>query len=131
MSSSLRSIAWNPLGTLIAVGSTNGNLRVYEYKTYPRLELISLRWNPDRANVKYSTELKGHTAAIEKVAFNPVKDAVLCSVSSDGNVKFWDVKTKEVINEVKGLGDAFTLAWSPDGETLVVGNKVRLTTTGM
>lgn len=105
---SLRSIAWNPIGTLIAVGSTNGNLRV---------------WNPDRANVKYSTELKGHTAPIEKVAFSPVKDAVLCSVSSDGNVKFWDVKTKEVINEVKGLGDAFTLAWSPDGETLIVGNK--------
>ena len=73
--------------------------------------------------MKYSTDLKGHTAGIEKVAFNPVKDSVLCSVSSDGNVKFWDVKTKEVINEVKGLGDTFTLAWSPDGETLVVGNK--------
>jgi THO complex subunit 3 len=82
------------------------------------------RWNPDRPNVKYSTELKGHAAAIEKVAFNPVKDAELCSVSSDGVVKFWDVRTKAVINEVKGLGDAFTLAWNPDGESLVVGNKV-------
>jgi WD40 repeat protein len=58
------------------------------------------------------------------VAFNPVKDAELCSVSSDGVVKFWDVRTKAVINEVKGLGDAFTLAWNPDGESLVVGNKV-------
>jgi len=38
-------------------------------------------WNPDKPNVKYSTELKGHTASIEKVAFNPVKDAELCSVS--------------------------------------------------
>jgi THO complex subunit 3 len=81
-------------------------------------------WNPDRPNVKYSTDLKGHVAPIEKVAFNPVKDAELCSVSSDGVVKFWDVRTKAVINEVKGLGDAFTLAWSPDGQSLVVGNKV-------
>ncbi|KAH8663156.1 WD40-repeat-containing domain protein [Tricladium varicosporioides] len=105
---SLRSIAWNPLGTLIAAGSADRTLRV---------------WNPDRANVRYSTELKGHTAAIEKVAFNPVKDAELCSVSSDGVVKFWDVRTKAVINEIKGLGDAFTLAWAPDGESLVVGNK--------
>ncbi len=76
--------------------------------------------------MKYSTELKGHAAAIEKVAFNPVKDAELCSVSCDGAVKFWDVRTKAVINEIKGLGEAFTLAWSPDGESLIVGNKVCL-----
>jgi THO complex subunit 3 len=86
------------------------------------------RWNPERPNVRYSTELKGHSAGIEKVAFNPVKDAELCSVSSDGVVKFWDVRTKAVINEIKGLGDAFTLAWAPDGESLVVGNKVCLNT---
>ena len=68
--------------------------------------------------------MKGHAAGIEKVAFNPVKDAELCSVSIDGIAKFWDVRTKAVINEIKGLGEAFTLAWSPDGESLVVGNKV-------
>lgn len=45
-------------------------------------------------------------------------------MSSDGTVKFWDVRTRNIINEVKGLGEAFTLAWAPDGESLVVGNKV-------
>jgi THO complex subunit 3 len=60
------------------------------------------------------------------VAFNPVKDAELCSVSDDGVVKFWDVRTKACVNEVKGLGDAFTLVWAPDGESLIVGNKVSL-----
>jgi len=104
----LRTIAWNPLGTLIATGAADRTLRV---------------WNPERSNVKYSTELKGHSAGIEKVAFNPVKEGELCSVSSDGVVKFWDVRTKTAINEIKGLGDAFTLAWSPDGGSLVVGNK--------
>jgi THO complex subunit 3 len=82
------------------------------------------RWNPEKQNVKYSTELKGHAAGIEQVAFNPVKDAELCSVSGDGVVKFWDVRTKAVINEIKGLGEAFTLAWHPNGETLLVGHKV-------
>lgn len=76
--------------------------------------------------MNYSTQLVGHTAGIEKVAFNPVKDAELASVSSDGVVKFWDVRTKAVINEVKGLGDAFTLVWHPNGESLIVGNKVRV-----
>ncbi|CAD6446585.1 51319b20-4d52-458a-bfc4-64a41ed8ab0c [Sclerotinia trifoliorum] len=107
-SHSLRSIAWSPMGNLIATGAADKTLRV---------------WNPERPSVNYSTQLVGHSAGIEKVAFNPVKDAELASVSSDGVVKFWDVRTKAVINEVKGLGDAFTLVWSPDGESLVVGNK--------
>ncbi|UQC87025.1 WD domain-containing protein [Colletotrichum lupini] len=79
--------------------------------------------NPEKPNVRFSTELKGHSAAIEKVAFNPVKDAELCSVSNDGVVKFWDVRSKTCINEIRGLGDAFTLVWAPDGQSLVVGNK--------
>lgn len=39
-------------------------------------------------------------------------------------MKFWDVRTKACFNEVKGLGDAFTLVWAPDGQSLLVGNKV-------
>ncbi|KID82274.1 THO complex subunit 3, partial [Metarhizium majus ARSEF 297] len=107
-SHTLRAIAWNPLGTLVATGSADKTLRV---------------WNPEKPHVKFSTELKGHQASVEKVAFNPTKDAELCSVSADGVVKFWDVRTKECFNEVKGLGDALSLVWAPDGETLIVGNK--------
>ncbi|KAK4162096.1 THO complex subunit 3 [Cladorrhinum sp. PSN259] len=107
-SHSIRSIAWNPVGTLVATGSSDKTLRV---------------WNPEKPNVRFSTELKGHQAGIEKVAFNPVKDAELCSISHDGVVKFWDVRTKACVNEVKGLGNANSLAWSPDGTSLLVGNK--------
>lgn len=57
------------------------------------------------------------------MAFNPVKDAELCSVSSDGVAKFWDVRTKACFNEVKGIGEAVSLAWAPDGQTLLVGNR--------
>ncbi|KAI0172019.1 WD40 repeat-like protein [Hypoxylon sp. FL1284] len=104
----IRTIAWNPTGTYIATGCADRTLRV---------------WNADKPNVRQTTDLKGHAAPIEKVAFNPVKDLELCSVSSDGVVRFWDVKTKQVLNEVKGLGSTFTLAWSPRGDCVVVGNK--------
>lgn len=99
------------MGTLIATGATDRTLRV---------------WNPDRPNIRYSTELKGHEAPIEKVAFNPVKDTELCSLSNDGVLKVWDVRAKACVNEVKGLGEAFTLVWHPDGESVIVGNKVCL-----
>jgi THO complex subunit 3 len=79
--------------------------------------------------VRYSTELKGHDASIEKVAFNPVKDAELCSLSADGVLKLWDVRTKTCINEIKGLGSAVSLVWHPDGEGIIVGNKVCKSTT--
>lgn len=107
---SMRCIDWNPLGTLIATGALAGSLRV---------------WNPDRPNVRYSTELKGHIGVVEKVAFNPVKDTELCSLSNDGVLKVWDVRAKSCVNEIKGLGEAFTMVWHPDGESLIVGNKVR------
>jgi len=82
--------------------------------------------NPEKPNVRFSTELKGHAAAIEKVAFNPMKDAELASLSNDGVVKIWDVRTKACVNEVKGMGSANALTWAPDGASLLVGNRVRL-----
>jgi WD40 repeat protein len=81
-------------------------------------------WNPDRPNVRYSTELKGHEAGIEKVAFNPTKDTELCSISSDGVAKIFDVRSRVCVNEVKGLGEAISLVWHPDGESIIVGNRV-------
>lgn len=74
--------------------------------------------------MRQTTELRGHAAPIEKVSFNPTKELELCSVSSDGVVRFWDVKNKVVLNEVRGLGETFTLTWAPQGEYVVVGNKV-------
>ncbi|KAI9794687.1 MAG: NAD-dependent histone deacetylase sir2 [Piccolia ochrophora] len=107
-SHTIRTIAWNPTGHLIATGSADRTLRI---------------WNPDKASVKNSTELRGHTGAIERVAWNPTKEAELASCSSDGTVRFWDVRSKACTGEVKAGGEGFTLAWKPDGTEVIVGRK--------
>lgn len=108
-SHTIRTIAWNPSGTLIATGSADRTLRI---------------WNPEKPQVKNSTELKGHTAAIERVAFNPTKDAELASVSGDGTCRFWDVRNKQCIAVVSLGGEGLTVAWAGDGSVVMVGRKV-------
>lgn len=108
---SLRTLAWNPTGQLIATGSADRTLRI---------------WNPERPAIKYSTELRGHSAPVEKVLFNPVRDAELASCSTDGTVRFWDVRSKTCVSRLDVGGEAFTLSWSADGSTMVVGRKVSL-----
>ncbi|OOQ90981.1 WD repeat-containing protein [Penicillium brasilianum] len=107
-SHTLRTLAWNPTGQLIATGSADRTLRI---------------WNPERPAIKYSTELRGHSAAVEKVLFNPVRDAELASCSTDGTVRFWDVRSKTCVSRLDVGGEAFTLSWSADGSTMVVGRK--------
>jgi THO complex subunit 3 len=109
LSNSIRTLAWNPTGQLIATGSADRTLRI---------------WNPERPAIKYSTELRGHSAGVEKVLFNPVRDAELASCSTDGTVRFWDVRSKTCVSRLDVGGEAFTLSWSADGSTMVVGRKV-------
>lgn len=68
--------------------------------------------------------MRGHTAGIEKALFNPVRDAELASCSADGTVRFWDVRSKTCVSRLDVGGEAFTLSWSADGSTMIVGKKV-------
>jgi WD40 repeat protein len=108
----IRTLAWSPLGAYVATGTSDRTLRI---------------WNPERPNVKYSTELRGHTGPIERVAFHPTRVAELASTSADGTVKFWDVRTgKNAVNELRTGGDGgnYSLSWHPEGAGLLVGRKV-------
>ncbi|KAL8728696.1 MAG: hypothetical protein Q9181_005255 [Wetmoreana brouardii] len=107
-SHTIRTIAWNPTGLLIATGSADRTLRI---------------WNPEKPQVKNSTELRGHTGAIERVAWNPTKEAELASVSSDGTCRFWDVRSKTCIANVPLGGDGLTVGWASDGSLVLAGRK--------
>ncbi|KAB8339332.1 hypothetical protein FH972_022265 [Carpinus fangiana] len=126
----IRSIAWSPLGNLIATADTR-ILRV---------------WNPEKTPVKFSTELKltpgqagmpvtrhtpggGHLTGTDRVAWNPVREAELSSVGNDATVRFWDVRARGgLAGDIKIGGEGFSMAWRPGGSStagseLVVGTK--------
>lgn len=107
----IRTLSWNATGTFIATGAADRTLRI---------------WNPEKTNVKNSTELKGLGGSVERVQFHPFNENELASCTSDGAVRFWDVRSKASVGEVKVGGGPFTLAWTPDGREIVVGTKVGL-----
>ncbi|KAA6406913.1 MAG: hypothetical protein FRX48_09211 [Lasallia pustulata] len=107
-SHTIRSIAWSPTGAYIATGSADRTLRI---------------WNPEKPQVKNSTELRGHSAGIERVAWNPTKEAELASVSTDGTCRFWDVRSKSCVASVPLGGEGITIAWSGDGSIVIVGRR--------
>ena len=107
-SHTIRTIAWSPTGTFIATGSANRTLRI---------------WSPASPLAKNSTVLGGHTGQIERVAWNPVKEAELVSVSSDGTARFWDVRAKKCVGTVQLGGEGFSIVWMGSGEGLLVGRK--------
>jgi THO complex subunit 3 len=110
----IRTISWNASGTFIATGATDRTLRI---------------WNPEKTNVKNSTELKTTGAPpftnLERVAFHPINENELASCTTDGMVRLWDIRSKASVGEVKVGEQPFTLAWTPDGTELVAGRKVR------
>ncbi|KAF2667419.1 WD40 repeat-like protein [Microthyrium microscopicum] len=106
--STLRALAWAPLGNLVATGAANNKLRV---------------WNPERAQVKYSTDLRGHDKSVERVVFNPLREAELASCSLDGTVRIWDVRSKANVAKFEMGKEFFSLCWTPNGEELVAGTK--------
>lgn len=105
---SIRTLAWSNTGSRIATGAADRTVRV---------------WNPDRPQLKYSTELRGHNGAISYVVWNPTNDYELASCSSDGTVRLWDVRSKTSRSEIKTGNEPFTMAWRPDGSVLMVGRK--------
>jgi THO complex subunit 3 len=109
----IRTISWNASGTFVATGAADKTLRI---------------WNPEKTNVRNSTELRTPnvppSTALERVAFHPINENELASCSTDGMVRFWDVRSKASVGEVRVGEQPFTLAWTPNGKEIVAGRKV-------
>ncbi|BAY73560.1 WD-40 repeat-containing protein (plasmid) [Trichormus variabilis NIES-23] len=103
--SGVLSIAFSPNGKLLAIGDTNGEIRLYQVM-----------------DSKQVLTCQGHTNWIPSLTFSPDGN-MLASSSSDHTVRLWDVDTGKCLQTLQGhTHEVWTVAFSPDGKTLVSGS---------
>lgn len=69
--------------------------------------------------------LRGHADRVWAVAFHPVLTTVLASVSDDGFIIIWDIRTRHEITRFEGPASGapvYSLAFSPNGKLLATGH---------
>ncbi|NLX08827.1 MAG: hypothetical protein GXY36_04165 [Chloroflexi bacterium] len=138
-------IAWSPDGTQVAVGSTEGVVRLYtsDFRQSRLLELgvrfaFGLAWSPDGEKLALGTyvpDAPGSEVQVWDISSNthittiardrPDSRSIAWSADSqriaiaDGYLNVWDATSGELLNTLESDTPAvFSVAWSPDGQYL-------------
>lgn len=101
----VNSIAFSPDGKLMASGSGDDTVRLWDVGTGLQIKSFS-----------------GHTGYIMSVVFSP-DGKILASGGFDMTIRLWDVQSGKLLNTLEGhTGQIFSIAFSPDGKTLASGS---------
>ena len=142
---SVFSLAFKPNSYLLASGSGDNTVRIWDVGNNNRQHVRALRghtkpvwsvaWSPDgRTLASGSTDgtvrlwnpdnginfavLRGHTEGVYCVAWSP-DGRILASGSGDSTIRLWNPDTHGTRRVLRGhTGDIYTLAFHPNGETL-------------
>ena len=143
----VNSVAFSPDGKILASGSGDETIRLWDATTGEHIETLSGHRGPVRS-VAFSPDgkilasgsyddairlwdattgehietLNGHRDWVNSVAFSP-DGKILASGSGDETIRLWDATTGEHIETLSGhRGSVWSVAFSPDGQILASGN---------
>jgi WD40 repeat protein len=145
--SPVSAIAFSPDGTLIASGSEDHRVRLWQPATgrlVRRLDghssaVTAVAFSPDGSAVASASNdrtvrlwdvrsgqllrtLQGHVYHVYAVAFDP-RGRWLATASWDRTIQFWDAKSGELVRKLRGHGAAIrAIDFSPDGTLLASGS---------
>ena len=144
----VNSIAFSPDGRLLASGSADNTIKLWDAASGQELKTLlgssgrvnSIAFSPDGRtlasgagdslirvwDVEKGVELrrlKGHTADVNAVSFSP-NGKVLASGSHDQTVRIWDVQSGEELSVLTGHAcDVSSVAFKPGGRILASGSR--------
>lgn len=100
------SAVFSPDGQIVASGSRNGAIHLWNAKTGEPIE-----------------ELRGHESTVDSIAFSP-DGKLIASSSEDKTIRLWDADTNQPIAQLQGHeGRVTSVAFSPDSKLIVSGSR--------